>query len=264
MSQFSKQEVAVSFSRAAESYDSYAKLQQQVGEYLLGCIKPQSEVQQVIDLGCGTGFFVPHLLEKLTPVRLTGVDLAPGMLAYAREHRVSQFPCQLNWLCADAEALPFADNSVNLAFSSLAIQWCENLPRLFGEMYRVLRPGGQFVFSTLGPDSLSELRQSWAAVDNYQHVSEFVPFERLQSCFGDLITEHFEQQHIQLQYSRLKDLTNELKRIGAHNMSSGRQESLTGKQHLMAFKQAYEGFRNEDDKLPATYQVAFAVLTKPA
>ncbi|WP_315982705.1 hypothetical protein [Aliamphritea spongicola] len=61
MSQFSKQEVATSFSRAASSYDNYAKLQQQVGDQLLAMVPSGAEqqIRQVVDLGCGTGYFIP-------------------------------------------------------------------------------------------------------------------------------------------------------------------------------------------------------------
>ncbi|WP_271273394.1 malonyl-ACP O-methyltransferase BioC [Aliamphritea hakodatensis] len=262
MSQFSKQEVATSFSRAASSYDNYAKLQQQVGEQLLATVSAGTgqQVRQAVDLGCGTGYFIPRLMDSFQPECLTGIDLAPGMLSYAREHHAGE---NIRWVCGDAEALPLAADSVDLIFSSLAIQWCENLPRLFAEVYRVLRPGGQFVFSTLGPESLCELRASWATVDRYQHVSEFTPLSQLRSSIGGLEEVSFDVVPVQLLYRELRGLTNELKRIGAHNMSAGRPEGLTGKRHLLAFRDAYEAYRRDDGLLPATYEVAYVVLRKP-
>ena len=117
----------MSFSRAAASYDSYAKLQQQVGEQLLATVPSgtRQQVRQAVDMGCGTGYFIPRLVESFQPEHLTGVDLAPGMLSYAREHHAGD---NISWVCGDAEALPLAADSVDLIFSSLAIQWCENLP----------------------------------------------------------------------------------------------------------------------------------------
>lgn len=262
MSQFSKQEVASSFSRAASSYDNYAKLQQQVGEQLLAnvSLSDTHSIKQAVDLGCGTGYFIPRLMDVCQPELLTGLDLASGMLKYARQYHGAE---NINWLCADAEALPLSADSVDLIFSSLAIQWCENLPQMFAEIYRVLRPGGQFVFSTLGPESLCELRASWAVVDEYQHVSEFIPFGQLRSSIGQLQEVSFTAEPVQLLYTELRGLTNELKRIGAHNMSAGRPGGLTGKQHLLAFRDAYEAYRREDGFLPATYEVAYVVLRKP-
>jgi malonyl-CoA O-methyltransferase len=61
--------------------------------------------------------------------------------------------------------MPLADNSVAHIFSSLALQWCENIPALMFEIERVLQPGGTAVIATLGPDTLRELRSAWAKVD---------------------------------------------------------------------------------------------------
>lgn len=257
-SQFDKADIAASFSKAALSYDSVAELQRQVGFDLLEKL-PQSDAAVVVDLGCGTGFFGPHLQRKLQPEHLISIDLAPGMLQYARAHRNIE---QGSWLCGDAEALPLADNSVDLIFSSLAIQWCENLPALFTEVSRVLRPGGRFLFSTLGPQTLHELRDAWSTVDKYQHVNRFVSYRTL----SDFADQYFDQvtiaeQERVLLYGELRELTTELKGIGAHNISAGRQEGLTGKARIVAFKQAYEQFRRSaDGKLPATYQVFYGEL----
>ena len=80
-----------------------------------------------------------------------------------------------DWLVADAEALPLVNDSVDLVFSSLALQWCYRPDHLFAELARVLKPGGICVFTSLGPDTLRELRAAWAAVDAHQHVNAFLP-----------------------------------------------------------------------------------------
>ncbi|MEH6576452.1 MAG: malonyl-ACP O-methyltransferase BioC [Amphritea sp.] len=257
--QFEKSRIAESFSRAAVSYDSVAELQHQVGHVLLQRL-PLMEQPVVLDLGCGTGFFTPRLDEQLTPVHLISLDLAQGMLQYARENRVIR---NGSWLCADAEALPLADNSVDLIFSSLAIQWCENLPALFSEISRVLRPGGRFVFSTLGPNTLFELRQAWSSVDQFQHVNRFISLETLRQQSQEYLQiVALDEEDRVLLYPEVRGLTNELKGIGAHNMSAGRQSSLTGKARVIGFKQAYEAFRRDDGLLPATYQVFYGELRK--
>ncbi len=52
-------------------------------------------------------------MDRLQPECLTGVDLAPGMLSYAREHHAAD---NIRWVCGDAEALPLAGGSVDLIF----------------------------------------------------------------------------------------------------------------------------------------------------
>ena len=252
--QFEKTQVADSFSRAASSYDSVADLQRRVGHNLLAQL-PADKQSVVLDLGSGTGYFTPLLNEQCRPDHLISLDLAQGMLSYARQQRPTP---NTSWLCGDAESLPLADSSVDLVFSSLAIQWCENLPALFSEISRVLKPGGRFLFSTLGPETLHELRWSWSEVDQYQHVNRFISFSTLANHAGTYLQQVGLSEELELLlYDQVRGLTSELKGIGAHNINAGRQSGLTGKARILAFKQAYEAFRRQDGKLPATYQVFY-------
>ena len=54
------------------------------------------------------------------------------------------------------------------------LQWCLDLGPVFTELRRVLAPGGLLMFTTFGPDTLMELRASWAQVDGYTHVNQFI------------------------------------------------------------------------------------------
>lgn len=262
--QLDKRRVAHSFSRAAGSYDSVARLQRAVGDALLnqlGKVAPAG-AERVLDLGCGTGYFAERLSQRLPLAQLIGLDIAEGMLSYARDERSTP----ALWLCADAEELPLVDASVDLVFSSLSVQWCEHLPSLFGELWRVLRPGGQLVFSTLGPRTLWELKSAWQAVDGYVHVNRFSAQASLASALegaGFSEIAHETEERV-LEYDSLSDLTRELKALGAHNVNRGQPEGLTGRQKILALKAAYEGFRREDGRLPASYEVFYIRATKPA
>lgn len=259
-----KKRVAKSFSRAAESYDSVARLQRKAGQYLLGLLpdkllpdKPLAS--QIIDLGCGTGYFAEQLADKYRDSELTGVDLAQGMLAFAR----GKCDAPVTWLCGDAECLPLADNSVDLIFSNLAFQWCEQLPKLAAEIARVLKPGGTLAFTSLGSKTLDELKQSWAEVDDYVHVNHFMDAQNWHQAFSQagLCFNHFEVDDPQLEYRDLRHLTDELKGIGAHNLNSGQNRGLTSPEQVRALIQAYEKYRNGNGQLPATWEVIYGVAT---
>jgi len=189
------------------------------------------------------------------------MDLAEGMLQYARAHREG---LSCHWLCGDAEAIPLADHSIDVIFSSLAIQWCENPEQLFTEIHRVLTPGGQFFFSTLGPNTLHELRSAWQAVDDYVHVNNFLDQASLEAAIqhAGLSIKQWREDNDCLHYAQLNELTRELKGLGAHNVNQGRPEGLMGKQKIKAFKAGYEAQRDRDGLLPASYQVWLAVLEK--
>jgi malonyl-CoA O-methyltransferase len=215
----------------------------------------------VLDLGCGTGYFSSALQAAFPAGHYFGMDLAEGMVTYAQQYQRG------DWLCGDAEKIPLADNSIDIIFSSLAIQWCEDLDSVFAEIARVLKPGGQFIFSTLGPDTLHELREAWRQVDDYVHVNRFVEQQVLDRAAKDsslqLADDYIQQQEITLQYDTLKQLTAELKALGAHNVNSGRPAGLTGKNRMQKFIQAYERQRNTASMLPASYQVWYGRLSKP-
>src|SRR5690606_17268863 len=133
--------------------------------------------QSVLDLGCGTGFCSRQLQQRWPAATLLALDLALPMVAHTRNNVPAVLP-----LCADAEALPLASESIDLVVSSLAIQWCSHYDSLFRELARITRPGAAVLLSTFGPDSLQELRQAWAAVDSRRHVNEFVPAAQLQQA----------------------------------------------------------------------------------
>lgn len=267
--QLSKQAVARSFGRAAHSYDSVATLQRDVGQHLLTRLDAVEGERQhkcqgvsataVLDLGCGTAYFRTALRERFPQAAYIGLDLSVGMLDFARSRRAVG-GC---WLAADAEQLPLAAASVDVVFSSLAIQWCQHPRNLFAELERVLKPDGRIYFSTLGPATLHELRSAWATVDAGIHVNRFITAEALQEAavatsVGDLA---ITRDMLCLQYQSVRELTRELKNLGAHNVNSGRGQGLGGGRQLAAMVQAYEAFRQEG-YLPASYEVYYGRIQK--
>lgn len=255
-----KKKVAASFSGAALSYENYAQLQRAIGSKLMQKAATNS-AQLIVDLGCGTGYFCDQLQQQ-HQAQVIGLDLAQGMLSYAKANQ----PNVGQWLCADGESLPLADQSVDGVFSSLAIQWCQQPERLFSEIKRVLKPGGWACIATLGPGTLTELRQSWAAVDDNIHVNRFIDLPPLKAAInGAGFAERSVVVDQQLmQYRQLGELTKELKRLGANNRNAGQGQGLNTRQSLLKLKSSYEQFRGkhgaEADMLPASYQVFYLNL----
>ena len=70
-----------------------------------------------------------------------------------------------SFVCADICNLPFGAGGVDLVWSSLAVQWINELPVALAEVHRALSVGGLFMFSTFGPDTLRELRAAFRQVD---------------------------------------------------------------------------------------------------
>ena len=253
-----KHQVAASFSRAAESYDSVAALQRAVGHELLARLPESSSPARWLDLGCGTGYFSRTLGERVPGAEGVAVDIAEGMLRHARPLAGAR-----HFVAGDAERLPLRDESCDLLFSSLALQWCGDFSAVLREARRVLRPGGVLAFSSLCVGTLRELRDSWQAVDGFVHVNRFRRFEDYQGlCATSGLQVLSLQSHPQvLHYPDVRSLTHELKALGAHNLNPGRPGGLTGRARMLALLAAYEQFR-QPQGLPATYQVVYGVLHK--
>lgn len=142
-----KTRVKRSFANAASTYDKVAALQRQAGEMLLAHIKPLPPNVTVIDLGCGTGFLASEMQRTIRPNRIIAVDIALPMLRLAR-NKLAGNP--VDFICADAEKLPFEGQSVDLVVSNLALQWCQCPIEVLCDIKRILKPGGQLLLTTLG------------------------------------------------------------------------------------------------------------------
>ena len=248
-----------SFSQAAATYDAAAVLQAQVRDELLQRLAVlRMEPGVVVDLGAGTGRATIALKRRYPSGRVVAMDIAQGMLQQARKRQT--LLRRFDRVMADGAALPLRDAAVDMVFSSLMLQWCNDPDRVLRECRRVLRPGGVLHFTTLGPDTLVELRKSWQAADSrYAHVHRFVDMHDLgdalmRAGFAEPV---LDVERYTLTYDDARGLMRDLKAIGAHNATAGRARGLTGKSTLARMLAAYEGFRR-DGKLPATYEVVFA------
>ncbi|MDO7597182.1 MAG: malonyl-ACP O-methyltransferase BioC [Pseudomonadota bacterium] len=258
--------VARSFGNAAAHYDDVAVLQRQTGDELLDRLSLVTlQPKRVLDLGVGTGRNLTLLAKRYPNAQLLALDIAPAMLQQARQRyqKVSGIKRWLPYsnmpfyLAGDAEKLPLADNSVDLVFANLALQWCD--PRMsFAEIQRVLRPDGLLMFTTLGPDTLRELRQAWAEVDDYPHVNMFYDMHDVGEAMmaAGLAEPVLDTDRYTLTYDSAMALMKDLKVLGARNVNSGRRRGLTGKNTIKQVGDAYEPFRR-DGVLPATYEVVY-------
>jgi len=264
---FDQQRVRRAFDRAADSYQQFAVLQAEVCNRLLEKldvvkIKPQ----MILDAGTGTGSAIPSLFARYKKAQLITLDLSENMLKKANQH--GNFLRAPQAVCGDIEQLPFADNSFDLVFSSLSMQWCNDLNAALLEAKRVLKPGGLYVFTTFGPDTLKELRQSWSSIDAQHHVNQFIDMHDigdalLQDGFAEPV---MEAEILTLTYDSVDALMHDLKAIGANvtanTLSGGHVKGLGGKAMLQHVRQNYEKFR-QHDVLPATYEVIYGHAWKP-
>ncbi|MDE3072622.1 MAG: malonyl-ACP O-methyltransferase BioC [Pseudomonadota bacterium] len=253
-----RRQVRRNFGRAASSYEQHDVLQREVQAQLLERLDVYTrEPLRIVDVGAGTGRGSALLRRRYGKAQIIAVDLALPMLHAARSHMGWRRPFAR--VCGDAGALPLADHSVDVLHSNLCFQWIDDLPALFGECMRVLKPGGLLAFSSFGPDTLMELRAAWAQADRQPHVSRFLDMHDV----GDALLAAGARDPVldvcryTLTYSEPRKLLLELRGLGATNADSGRGRGLTGKSHYRRMLQAYEAMR-VDGRIPATWEVLTA------
>jgi len=258
-----------SFDRAASRYDKAAVLQKEVGKRLLERLDyVRLTPQCVLDLGAGTGLCTGPLSRRYHNAQVIALDIAPAMLRQARTKQPwleRTFFGRQRFVCGDADYLPLKDDSVDLIFSNLTLQWCTDLDRTFAECRRVLKPNGLLMFTSLGPDTLKELRQSWQRVDSTVHVHTFIDMHDVGDALlrARLADPVMDMETITLTYQDVHTLMRDLKTLGAHNASPERTRSLTGKSRFLAMFAAYEQYR-VNGLLPATYEVVYGQAWAPA
>ncbi len=243
--------VVATFEKVAASYQStrhfYARLEAQLLERFAWF---RLEPQVIVDLGCGQGQGLSLLEKQFPQAQCVGIDVSQTMLSFAKK-ACSSTP----YITADAMQLPLATQSVDILYSHLLLPWITDYSTFFAECYRVLRPQGLFLFSSVGPDTLQELRVSWQVIgDPFTRVHSFIDMHDLGDALmkQGLIDAVMDRTAYRLSYTQLEDLFQDLKNIGASNFASYRCLGLTTSRALHAMKVAYADRYLENGRYPAT------------
>ncbi len=262
--QRSQRQIRTNFERAAGGYDEVAQLQREVGERMLQQLALERfSPEQIVDIGAGTGYCTRGLESRFAGAEVVALDLAEGMLRLARKRR-RRWRSRQRFLCADAHNLPLQSAVADLIFSNFTLQWCGDLPQVLAECWRVLRPGGLLFFSTLGAETLQELRRCWAELDADVHINQFNDLQAV----GDLLLYSGYSEPVvsvdrfTLSYDSVLTLMRDLKGLGATNVNRGRRQGLTGRSVLKHLEQEYRP-RGEDGRIEASWEVLYGHAWKP-
>ncbi len=250
--------IAEDFSKAAETYDTYAHLQRHVLEQswilLSHDIAPNAII---LDAGCGTGNLRAYVSNG---VHLIGCDIAPGMCCAAHRKGYNEI------IEASVENIPLPNKSVGAIMSSLVMQWVADAQAALNEAYRLLTPGGKMLCATLGTETLKELRAVAGTVQHplvHDFTSRVVIKEKaVHAGFNVVLCEEAEEM---VYYKEVRTLLKTLKGIGATYKSSGAvsQPGLMTPAMLKHIEAQYGWRFGDNHGIPATWQIIYMLLEKP-
>ena len=259
------------FARAAPTYDEAAVASREVGSRLLERLDlVRLSPARILDLGSGTGFAASGLAQRYPGGRTIALDFCLPMLQQRpRARRLSErLRATLRGaavvdVCAEIERLPVRAASIDLAVSNVVLHWSTALELALREVHRVLRRGGLFLFSTLGPDTFGELRAVAADARGRTPVHVFTDMHDL----GDLLVHSgfadpvMEMERLTLTYARVEDLLRDLRATGSLSAKAGARGLRTPRWRDRIVS-GYESLRR-DGRLPATLEVVYGHAWKP-
>ena len=250
MARVNKHAVAAAFGRAASHYAQHDALQRISAARLLDQLNERA-FAAVLDAGCGPGRMSRYWREAGCAV--TALDLSAEMLAQARRDR-----CADRYVEGDIESLPLPDACVDLAWSNLAVQWCDSLVDAIDELCRVVRPGGKVAFTTLLSGSLPELNQAWRAIDSHPHANRFLSEQAVR---GALVGRRVVGQvhEVSLQFADALSAMRSLKGIGATHLHQGRHAAPLSRGKLHQLQLAWP---QQQGQCPLTYHLFTGVIER--
>lgn len=251
-----KKQIRQQFSRAAKHYENHDFLQREVAERAFERLEyMQLAPEFILDLGAGTGRGARYLAQQFKRAKIIETDLSASMLGVSRAQQ-SRWLSRHRYVCADVEQLPFANDRFDLVYAGLSLQWCQNLEQSMAQIQNLTAEKGLFLFTTLGPDTLKELKAAFASITEANPVNEFLDMHVVGDCltragFADPV---LRTDIITVEYEEVFTLMRDLKGIGATNAHQQRGRGLAGRRYFSALATAYEQHRR-NGKLPATWEV---------
>jgi Methylase involved in ubiquinone/menaquinone biosynthesis len=222
--------------------------------------------QRILDLGAGPHSTQESLQQRFPDADMIMLDLDAALLPNNPQEsgfwsRWRQRPRQFS-VVAQAPYLPFKSGSFSLIWANLLLPWIDPA-NVFAEVARLLAPGGMFLFSGYGPDTLRELRQAMTVLPHgKQRLAMFPDLHDLgdELVHARLADPVMEREDLCIHYPDLTLLWHDLRALGPAPLP--RPSGLLGRQSWQRMHQHYDQYR-EPQGLPVTLEVIIGQAWKP-
>lgn len=245
--------------RAAPGLAAHGFLLQQAAEGVLASLEHLTYAFPcMVELGA-SGFLAESLRQRAGTEQVIAADITPALPG--------------TQLVIDPERLPFAADSLDAIVSAGGLHFVNDLPGLLVQARRALRPDGLFLATMPGPDTLRELRQSFAAADAALHggiTPRIAPFPDVRDAGGLLQRAGFalpvvDRELLPVSYPHLYALMDELRQAGQVNMLQQQVQHFTSRRFFEYAAQHYaQHFADAEGRITATFELVTLTAWKPA
>tara|TARA_B100001029_G_scaffold122950_1_gene102293 strand:+ start:727 stop:1557 length:831 start_codon:yes stop_codon:yes gene_type:complete len=253
-----RKKIARSFDSKSKFYDNYSIVQKEIARRMIGRLSlTKINPLNILDLGSGTGYLASLIAEKYPSASVTCLDISEKMILECKKKNNN-----FKLVISDIEKLPFNYSSFDLVVSSFTLHWCEEIDKIFFDIFKILKDNGLFMFTTVGPSTLKELQEAYANVDDNQHINSFTDLH----LYGDsLLNNKFQDpvmdmEEVVVEYRTFHDVLDSLRKTGANTLI-GTSKPYTKKSDYIRLLNSYP--INKKNKLyPVTYEMIYGFSWK--
>lgn len=269
-----KQEVALGFDNAASQYNSLATIQAEIAELGLTTLENMGikKASNMLDIGCGTASSCGRLLGLAQHV--TGVDISFNMLQQASTNKSELETVRFTAINGDAECLPIQSNSMDIVYSSMALQWCQSPEQVLAEVYRVLKPNGSALLCILTGESFDDLQDAWQQIGRPSRINKFHSQQswiNASECFSWSVKTH--PREVVSHHKDVLDMLASIKKIGANTklvdtasnislVNPDKTNNYMSKQEINALSRYLKARQPYNELLALEYQLILLAINK--
>ena len=214
------------FAKNLDTYNDNAKIQKKMAERLLSFLD-RKDFNDILEIGCGTGFLTQLVNEKFSFKTYTANDIVESCEKYVKEINP-----KINFIPADIEkAVENSDKKYDLIISNAVFQWVENLESFIKLLVSKLNDGGVLLFSTFGPENFREVNFVLGKTLPYYSANEL---QEIIKCYKSVV----EQEMHVMAFKTPKDILKHIKSTGVNALE---MVSWT-KTDMQKFENGYNDF----------------------
>ena len=258
-----KQGVTKHFSRNVSTYDEYAVVQKLMASKLGALAQKQGDFKNILEIGCGTGFFTEILAKSFPQAKIRSTDISQEMLNFTQA-KLSHYK-NITYEQADGENYSSGEK-FDLIISNAVFQWFNDYYHAFSKFKDLLTPEGCLVYATFGEDTFWELNNSFnlakeelALTNTNSHGPAFISWQNLRKISNALnFSVSVTEEKVQEFFPNVKAFLSSVKKVGANNANNS-NKVLVNRKFVLKMMEKYARNHGIIGKIPATYHIIYAV-----